>query len=420
MQPKIYHATDHDIDPSLVDPDALQVVHRLRSAGYAAYIVGGGVRDLLTKKNPKDFDISTSALPEQVKKVFQRQCIIIGRRFRLAHIRFGHKIIEVATFRAGENESDLIVQDNIWGTPEEDVLRRDFTINGLLYDPEAHSVIDYVGGWEDIHQRVLKTIGNPVTRFKQDPVRMIRLLKFRARFGFEIDGECKKALLQTREEIVKSSPARILEEMLRMLESGAAAPFFKLMMDAGLLELLFPELTKCLRGPVGETVFKYLTVIDRIHKNNPRKPADRALLTSCLLYPVLEEAIQNEFLSKGETPNIGDITIVSSQVIKDLLYSAFSHFPRRITTTVGFILTTQYRLTPLSGKRSIRHRLMHLKEFELALKFLKVRALAFEKQMEDYEYWKRIYRQQMTQGENTRSQHHAAHHRGHRPHAPRR
>ena len=419
MQPKIYHATDHDIDPSLLDPDALQVIHRLRAAGYTAYIVGGGVRDLLIKKSPKDFDISTSALPEQVKKVFQRQCIIIGRRFRLAHIRFGHKIIEVATFRAGENESDLIVQDNIWGTPEEDVMRRDFTINGLLYDPEAHCVIDYVGGWEDIHQHVLKTIGNPVTRFKQDPVRMIRMLKFRARFGFEIDDECKKALSLAKEEIVKSSPARILEEMLRMLESGAAAPFFKLMMDAGLLELLFPELTKCLRRPIGDAIFRCLSVIDRIHKNNPKKIADRSLLTACLLYPVLEELIHKEYLSKNETPNIGDITVLTSHVIKDLLYSAFSHFPKRITATTAFILATQYRLTPLSGKRSIRHRLMHLKEFELALKFLKVRALAFEKHMDDYEYWKKIYRQQMTQGDGHRNHHHS-HHRGHRPHAPQR
>lgn len=226
MQPKIYSVSEHVIDQSLIDPDALLTINKLREAGHTAYLVGGGVRDLLLKRAPKDFDISTSALPEQVKQVFHRNCILIGRRFRLAHVRFGHKILEVSTFRSGENDSDLILQDNKWGSAQEDVLRRDFTINGLYYDPSNHTIIDYVGGWEDIQKNMLRTIGDPYIRFKQDPVRMIRLLKFRARFGLDIDMESRKALVNCRDEIVKSSPARVLEEIFRMLESGASAPFF--------------------------------------------------------------------------------------------------------------------------------------------------------------------------------------------------
>ena len=197
MQPKIYHANEHDISITLIDPDAILILKKLKEAGFQAYLVGGSVRDLLVKKQPKDFDISTSARPEQIKQIFQRNCMLIGRRFRLAHIRFGHRIFEVSTFRAGENDSDLIIHDNIWGTPEEDVLRRDFTMNGLFYDPTTHTVIDYVGGWHDIHNNLLKTIGEPSTRFKQDPVRMIRLLKFQSRFNFDIEAHTASSMARS-------------------------------------------------------------------------------------------------------------------------------------------------------------------------------------------------------------------------------
>ena len=225
MQPIIYTATEHRIKPSQIDKDALYVMAKLIQNGYVAYLVGGGVRDALMGKTPKDFDIVTSAKPEEIKRLFSN-CLLIGRRFRLAHIRFGKKIIEVSTFRSGDiNDSELILRDNSFGTPEEDVLRRDFTINGLFYDPKDHLVIDYVGGFEDLSKHLLKTIGNPTVRFKQDPVRMIRLLKFKARFNFNICKEAHLALDFCKEDILKSSPARLLEEFLRMLESGASLPF---------------------------------------------------------------------------------------------------------------------------------------------------------------------------------------------------
>ena len=406
MQPKIYHAHEHKIDPAYLDADALYVVKKLRDAGYEAYIVGGSVRDLLVKRTPKDFDISTSALPEQIKRVFQRQCLIIGRRFRLAHIRFGHKILEVSTFRSGDNEGDLITHDNEWGTPIEDVMRRDFTINGLFYDPSDQCIIDYVDGLEDVKKRVLRTIGDPYIRFKQDPVRMLRLLKFRARTGFEIHSACRQALIDCRTEISKSSPARVLEEVLRMLESGAAAPFFMLMMESGLLELLLPPLAHFLVGERGQEIFKFLTVADKVNQNTPKHPIDRALLVSCLLYPILETEIHNHFTAQKRIPHIGEVMEFTSSVIHAVLNSSFSHFPRRITTLVAFILTTQYRLTPLSGKRHPRPKLIRMKEFDLALKFLKIRALVDPQWMETYDFWKGLYRQHDSHAEHHRSHHH--------------
>ena len=219
MGPKIYPEDAHHIKQDHVDRDALEVLFRLKQHGHTAYLVGGGVRDLLLKKIPKDFDISTSAKPEEIKQIFQRRCLLIGKRFRLAHVRCGNKVLEVSTFRTGDTEgSSLIVRDNIWGTPEEDVLRRDFTINALFYDPTTHTVLDYIGGYPDLQHKLLRTIGDPIARFKQDPVRMLRLLKFQARFGFSIDPKSERATHICKEEILKSAPARILEEIFKMLE----------------------------------------------------------------------------------------------------------------------------------------------------------------------------------------------------------
>ncbi len=267
-----------------------------------------------------------------MKAVFNRQCILIGRRFRLAHIRFGHKIIEVATFRTGENVSDFITQDNIWGNAEEDVLRRDFTINGLCYDSSNHSIIDYVDGWEDIQKHLLRTIGDAEIRFKQDPVRIIRLLKFKARYGFNIDNEAEQSIHTCLNEIVKSSSARILEEILRMLESGYSTPFFSLMAKYGLLNILFPTLTHFLHTQKGKLIFHYLACADQLYRHKGKNVLDRAVLTACLIFPLLETELENQFLSKQHIPHIGEITMVASSLIKSILVQAFSHFPRRISS----------------------------------------------------------------------------------------
>ncbi len=410
-QPKIYFAQDHGIDPTLIDLDALYVLEKLRSAGFVAYLVGGSVRDLLINRTPKDFDISTSALPEEVKRVFHRQCILIGRRFRLAHIRFGHKIIEVSTFRSGENDSDLITQDNVWGTPEQDVMRRDFTVNGLYYDSADHSIIDYVGGFEDIHEGILRTIGTPEVRFKQDPVRLLRLLKFHARFHFTIDNETKQAVDRCKEEIIKSSPARILEEILRMLESGASATFFRLLAENNILSLLFPGLMHALNTKEGKRIFHYLACADRLYAHKGKNTLDRAILTSCLVFPLIEKELQLQYLDKGMVPHLGEITLVASAVIKEVLIQAFSHFPRRISAMMISLIVCQYRLTPLSGKRHYREKMFRHKDFVLGLHFLKLRALVDERYVETYTSIRNQYRQLDRHTERRHHHHSSSHHR---------
>ncbi len=413
-EPRVYPFSEHQIDEELIDPDALYVVGRLREAGYSAYIVGGSVRDLLLKKTPKDFDISTAAKPEDIKRLFGRSCLLIGRRFRLAHIRFGHKVIEVSTFRSGENEGDLIVQDNKWGSEVEDVLRRDFTINGLFYDPQKKEVIDYVGGWEDIHANLLKTIGDPVVRFRQDPVRMIRLLKFQARLKFEVHTQSKAALNKCLDEIIKSAPARILEEIFRMLESGSSTQFFKLMAESGLLELLFPSLTHFLNGPHGSDVLHFLEKADQFNKKDLKRPLDRAVLSSCLIFPILEREIGTQFLSKNYSPHIGEIMHLTDVLIDAVVISSFSHFPRRMSATVAFILSTQYRMTPFSGKRHHRPKLMQNKEFTLAMQFFRLRSQVNPQLDEAYCSWRNAYHQMEQAGEH---RHHAAHPHPRRQHS---
>lgn len=385
MQPKIYSTEKHKINPAFVDQDAIYVIKKLRDAGFLAYLVGGGVRDLLVGRTPKDFDISTSARPEQIKRVFQRRCILIGRRFRLAHLRFGHKVIEVSTFRSGENDSDLIVQDNEWGSPEEDVLRRDFTINGLFYDPEENNVIDYVGGWEDLQAKLLRTIGDPLIRFKQDPVRMIRLLKFHARFGFVMEEATLEALNCCRLEITKSSPARLLEEVLRMLESGAAAPFFKLLAETSILQLLFPGLKGFIQKNKENDCYPFLTAIDAFHAISAH-PMDRSILLSALLYPILNEEIHKQF-TKEQTPHITEITLLACSVVKEFTLSSFAQPPRRLTTLAISILATQYRLTPLFGRKHHRPKFMRSKEFDLAMQFFLLRTHLYPALESDYQSW---------------------------------
>lgn len=405
VKPKEFVADEHEIDPAHIDSDALFIIEKLRNAGHTAYLVGGSVRDLLVHRKPKDFDISTSAHPQEIKRIFRKNCFLIGKRFRLAHIRFGKKIIEVSTFRSGENAEDLIIHDNKWGTEEEDVLRRDFTINGLFYDPVDHKVIDYVGGWNDIHQGILKCIGDPVIRFKQDPVRMIRLIKFRARFGFTIEEETKKALIATRKEITKSSPARILEEILRMLESGASAQFFHLMTQAKMLHLLFPPLTDFIESNKGRQIFDLLQVADQINQQENSPLLSRPLLTACLLFPILDAELRDLQSKKGSPPHLGEVVTTACTLMKKFVLSSFSHFPRKLSTLAASIMTIQYRITPLSGKQSIRHKSLSMKEFSEALQFLKMRAVLDPHLLKSYKVWNNAWRQHLKRGVHQKHRH---------------
>jgi poly(A) polymerase len=248
VAPRILSRAEHNVSRKNIDEDALKVLYRLKNHGYVAYLVGGGVRDLLLERRPKDFDIGTSAHPQQVKKLF-RNCFIVGRRFRLCHVRFGRKVIEVSTFRkqapAEEGES-LIRRDNTFGSPEEDAFRRDFTVNAICYDIATFSVIDWVGGIRDLEKRVIRTIGDPAVRLREDPVRMLRAAAIAARLDFTIDPDSVEAIRASRGDIVRSSPARVLEEFYKILRQGAALRTFRLLHELGLLAYLFPAADKAL------------------------------------------------------------------------------------------------------------------------------------------------------------------------------
>lgn len=390
MQPKIYEKNSHNISLKDIDPHALYILEKLREHNFTAYLVGGSVRDLLLHITPKDFDISTSAKPEEIKKIF-RSCILIGRRFRLAHVRAGKKFIEVSTFRAGDSDSDeLILRDNLWGSPEEDVLRRDFTINGLFYDPVNEIVIDYVDGLSDIKKKYLRTIGNPYVRFKQDPVRMIRLLKFRARLGFEIDPPALQALIECREAILQSSQARILEELLRMLESGASAPFFRLLADHYILSLLLPVLGDFLEINSDGEIFAYLEEVDKYLTNPNSIAIKRPVLLSCLLFPILQHRLNSHIAFYNEIPHLGKIQSESFTLIKDV-FDVFFRLPKRYKIQTVSILTSQYRITPFLQKKNTYIRIPKIADFALALDFFMLRSFLEPGFQQIAQNWKLAY-----------------------------
>jgi len=263
--PLVVSRSDHSISRQQIDERTLKVLYRLHRNGYQAYLVGGGVRDLLLGRQPKDFDVATDATPEQVKQLF-RNCFLIGRRFRLAHIRFsGNYVVEVATFRrqprAGElpenPEEQFLVAENLFGTPEEDATRRDFTINGLFYNIADFSLIDCVGGLKDLADRRLRVIGDPLVRFTEDPVRMLRALEFSARLHFSLDGPTREAIYLRAPLIAEAAPARIREELMELFRHQVAGPVLSHAQSVGLL----PHL---LAGFEGEPeTFSLLELIDR-------------------------------------------------------------------------------------------------------------------------------------------------------------
>ena len=252
MEPQIIERAQHPISRRDIDPNVLKVLYRLARSGYTAYLVGGSVRDLMLGRKPKDFDVATSAHPHQVRELF-RNSRLIGRRFRLVHVFFGPHNIEVATFRrqaeAVVDDADLLIRhDNTFGTSEEDAFRRDFTVNALFYDPGTFRVIDYVGGVADLEARLIRTIGDPELRMREDPVRMIRAVRFAAKLGFEIEAATRRAIEHHREEILKASRPRLVEEIYRTITLPAAARALVLMEQLGLLAVLIPRLSAHLRA----------------------------------------------------------------------------------------------------------------------------------------------------------------------------
>ncbi|TLM65300.1 MAG: polynucleotide adenylyltransferase PcnB [Deltaproteobacteria bacterium] len=245
-EPVILPRAAHGLSRSRIDPNTLQVLYRLRRAGHLAYLVGGGVRDLLLGRTPKDFDVGTDATPQQVKKLF-RNCFLVGRRFRLAHVRFGaDEVVEVATFRRQATADDLpedpsdhrLLAENVFGTPREDAFRRDFTINALFYDIATFSIIDHVGGLADLEARRLRVIGDPLVRFTEDPVRMLRALEFAARLDFTLDEATREGIYTRAPLIAEAAPARIREELLELFRHAVAGKVLRQAQATGLLEPL--------------------------------------------------------------------------------------------------------------------------------------------------------------------------------------
>jgi poly(A) polymerase len=296
-EPRILGRPDHTISRSNIDDNALKVLHRLHRARRLGYMVGGAVRDLLLDRKPKDYDIATDARPPEVRRLF-RNSRIIGRRFRLAHVYFKEGIVEVATFRRdpdpgaqqGADGELLITDDNVFGTPEEDAFRRDFTVNALFYNIADYSVIDYVDGIEDLRARRIRAIGDPHVRFQEDPVRMTRACELAGRLGFTIERETQRAIVEQRHEIRKASTARLTEELLQILRSGKAGDTLQWMLDLGLVEVFLPEAMAILEaereglGKWGEA----LTVLDRKAAEGKSLP-DTAVM-GCLLLPAILRA----------------------------------------------------------------------------------------------------------------------------------
>jgi len=314
MQPVVIPRADHPISRKLIDPDALKVMYRLLNNGYKAYLVGGGVRDLMLGRTPKDFDIGTDAHPNQMKRLF-RNCRLVGRRFRLAHVHFGDNIIEVSTFRRRSEFEDtdgdrLIRSDNTFGTPEEDAYRRDFTINGLFYELETFSVIDYVGGIEDLDKRIIRPIGDPDERLPEDPVRILRAIKFAARLGFDIEPELWESMKEQAPEIHKCAKARVLEEIYRLLREGAATAAFQLLHESTLLYELLPEVDEYLEGLRAESrdadrvFWQYLEALDQA-KTDRSSPNSNSFLLGVLAVHILGLAVGEDRPSELNTRDLG-------------------------------------------------------------------------------------------------------------------
>ncbi len=372
------------IPPELIDADAAKVVHRLTRGNFEAYLVGGCVRDLLLGRKPKDFDIATSATPPEIKALF-RNCRIIGRRFRLAHIFFGSKIIETSTFRANpregelpeldgdgeETEAELLIRrDNVFGNAEEDARRRDFTINGLFYDLDEARVIDYVDGLPDLQKRTIRTIGDPQIRFREDPVRILRAIKFAARLDFNIDEAAWAAILQHKGEIAKCAAPRVLEEIYRLLRGGAARRSFELLMETGVLEVLIDAV----HGHIVATPAlkaELLAALDQLDLLvQAGGTPSNALLISVLVAPLLREVLYGVAGDQPVEPGQADPYLAIEEQLRPVLLSMRAS--RRDSEWARQILMAQRRLMPSKRRRSRPMALVRREWFAEAVQLLKL------------------------------------------------
>ena len=382
-EPVVVPRADHAISRRDIDPDALRVLYRLQQGRHTAYLVGGSVRDLLLGRRPKDFDVATDAHPYQIKRLF-RNCWIIGRRFRLAHVRFGTKTIEVATFRRqlspeelaaadaapedaaatgpGEDSSRdrLVHRDNTFGTPEEDAFRRDFTINALFYDIGTFSLIDYTGGLQDLERRLVRCIGDPTERFREDPVRMLRAVAMAARLDFTIDQPIESAIGEHRHEIARAAPARLMEEFYKLLRSGASERAFRMLAELRLLEPISAELQSHASNSLWESL-RELDAYRTRFESSPEELSNAVLLGSMLI------PLGHSVRSLSPAPPPGSDFRKEPRISLGLLPLA-----RRDIERLRQILTLQRRLTDLTLSPRARRSLMARGPFREALTWLEL------------------------------------------------
>jgi poly(A) polymerase len=398
--PRVVARNEHPISRANISSNALKVLYRLRDAGFQAFLVGGAVRDLLLGLHPKDFDIATNAHPDQVKQLF-RNCRLIGRRFHLAHVRFGYEIIEVATFRAAHtpidednsvdegghrvlDERGRILRDNLYGTIEEDVWRRDFTANALYYNIEDFSVWDYVGGVEDARHRILRMIGDPETRYREDPVRMLRAVRFAAKLGFTIHDATATPIPKLAWMLDGVPPARLFDEVTKIFLAGSAQPAFELLGRLQLLEHLFPDLAAALdEAPAGSPAHELVRL--GLQGTDERVRAEKSVTPTFLFAVLLWPAVQRAFAKHGH-PSDGDpqyLLAACDQVTSR--QQARVAIPKRFTLPLRELVGLQPRFERREGRRALR--LLNHPRFRAAYDFLVLRAEAGEADPELAKWW---------------------------------
>jgi poly(A) polymerase len=383
LTPLIISRSEHPISRKMISEEALKVLYRLHRHGFLAYLVGGSVRDLLLGKVPKDFDVATNAHPHEINTLFKNSRSI-GRRFRLVQIYFkGGKTIEVSTFRSRsvfeeiDTEDGDIIRADSFGTPEEDALRRDITINGLFYNIADFSIIDYIGGMIDLQRQVIRTIGDPNERFQQDPVRMIRVIRHTARTGFSIEDSTYQAIIRHRNEIRKCSPSRVRDEFIRDLKEGVAQSPLNLMLRTGLLFSLFPDFVKVfgernpLRNRDKQFFLSLFGLVDQLVKID--RPVPESILFALFLTPFLRAVTpEHRFLGERER------SIYLRQTIQLSVHEIFTpySFPKGAREMASQILVAQSNLKKSIKRGMIPKRIRMKKYFKEAVLLFGIEAQA--------------------------------------------